>query len=832
VHENADESEVASVAPLAAIRTSGTFGIQDDGSVHLLLDDASPRKSTSSTPGRPTRRRDSVGTVMSATIDRVLIMGNPDPESRLSIDEDDEFQARRNSTPFEPHPRPVVNEEDEGSTDHQTRRSLTPFEPDNPASPLEIMLAANASAVAVSGSPVESQPERKSVDGPHNLLVIPGRSDTSQRAQSPSEGRTSESTSRADLATTADKAATMVDDWTQTSRPTSVVSSLTRPLPRPPTRSSDRQPGSTRPDHIDGLPSRLRDRVRPTSLPPLLSPSAYPQPGPPRGDAPLSPPPTPDLPLLIASHLLSNHATALMRHSAGMAEGAEMMKRMADESMQWGAMLLHMASGQAVGSGMPQMPSAPPGPNQGAYRSPNRPTYPGIPTSATDIMFDPLYPSRPVFHPPPPPSRDPSTPNFQATQLPKVPSSQHNQPQSRPRDHRASESDRYTPLPPRLSPRRSRSHFDAPSGFYDELDTIGRRGWDELHQAEETWVKGMDKMKALLDKEPGWDDKKHRGIRRSTGMVTLDSAGDERSSHTSHGQEQDEEYKTAESGGPLSNETAISSARELPKALQYPPARSRPSGLIGQPVDKRDTAHQVSQRQSQQSTRTSAIRTDESFLPSPSDLLPSATPTSDTRTDESFLPRSIDLITPFDSQTIRARSDARQRQPFSPDSYTYHSDRQGRPLSMSVPTSAVSPSTDFASDTGKGYDSTQIHPLLYSQRIERESLSASTHNKFDLKTTPLPPVSSQGVEGKDKVGSPSLFSTTSRRGRKLKKRSSQQLGAQTQDGQSQFGQAGTVTGGSTMRTMRSSGGGKKHWWSRRSRGTGGSEDWRAPSTAV
>jgi hypothetical protein len=85
--------------PLEVVRTSGTFGIQDDGSVHLLIDEPRPITPLSPFTGRPQRnRRDSDnGTVKSAPLGPVLYMGNPDP--RQSIDESEESEESRYQHP-------------------------------------------------------------------------------------------------------------------------------------------------------------------------------------------------------------------------------------------------------------------------------------------------------------------------------------------------------------------------------------------------------------------------------------------------------------------------------------------------------------------------------------------------------------------------------------------------------------------------------------------------------------------------------------------------------------------------------------------------------------
>lgn len=425
-----------------------------------------PMSALTSRPQRKRRDSDN-GTVRSAPLGPVLYMGNPDP--RQSIDESDD------------------REESEESR-YQTPRSLTPFEPENPTSPLESVLNAT--------SPLERAPvEKRSVDGAHMLQVISGRSDVSERAQSLSTRRNSETNSRASHVV---QGPVMVDHWTQTSPAPSITTSLRskRPLPRPPSgqpASPEMGSSSTHQDPWAGS-SRFHDRVRPTSVPPPPSASAYAQPYTPHS-------PTSDLPLLIASHLLSNHASALMMHSTGLAEGAEMMKRMADESMQWGAVLLNMASGQSGGMPVPMPKSMPMPMPPKSWSTDVQPPTDGLPASNTrrrqrSVTTDPLTPSSA--------SRTPLDPMYSSRPFPSYR-------EEYPQPSNEAKSDRYTPIPPRMA-RRTRSHQNMYTEFYDEVNHHGRKGWEELHQAEDIWVKGMKDLKEYLDNVPEESDRRKSGL--------------------------------------------------------------------------------------------------------------------------------------------------------------------------------------------------------------------------------------------------------------------------------------------------------------------------------
>jgi hypothetical protein len=672
-----------------------------------------------------------------------------------------------------PDPRESIDEERDDAL-AQIVRSLTPFEIENPTSPLESVLN--------SVSPLESASyERKSVEGPHSLLVVPGRSDVSERARSTSTGRTEDSHSRTDHGTQLSEAAQMVDHWTQTSPASSIAPSSRsrRPLPKPPSTASpshrdalDQRPTSTSTHHTHSHGQR-----RPVSLPPPPPPSAYPQPAPP------PPLPTSDLPLLIASHLLSNHATALMRHSAGLAEGAEMMKRMAAESMQWGSILLNMASGQQgasqAGSGftMPGktwstdvQPTDPGLSHHGSPVSGKVPRYDGLPDTGP---VDPTSTPRPIFQSPPQPSREPSTPAF------------------RNEDQNYVKDDRYTPIPPRMISRRSRSRLNLSSytGFYDEVEDLGRKGWNEIHQAEEVWMKGMNDLKAFLDAGPAEETRRtSRGPEQTaSSIIYAPIAGRHRPESSSHPHEPDVSTKRTSRGG-------ISSI----------------------------------------------LRTDESFLPSPTDLLPSSI---GTETDDSHLP-SFNLMTPPDDSTLRARS--------APHAFGRHPISAERVKSQIAEIYNLDSMPNTAS-TGGGYDSPQFkpHPAAYpilrpSSPSQPKSFAGdrSKTEKEKDKERHRPPPFNLNTEvptyAHEKLGTASTLSQPStgtgtirrtRSGRKLKKRSSAvplQLAMIPPSPGKKDQQPDTA--GSTIKSSK----GKKHWWSRKKEGTGSTvdSDWRGSVTAV
>jgi hypothetical protein len=459
-----------------------------------------------------------------------------------------------------------------------------------------------------------------------------------------------------------------------------------------------------------------------------------------------------------------------------------MMKRMADESMQWGAVLLNMASGHQPGTGIPMaMPARPWStdvqPDDGIPQSSSRgQEHGGMPSLAS---FASSIPSRPVFNPPPPPSRGPSSED--------------------------QSDDRYTPLPPRISvTRRTRSHVNLYTEFYDEVEHLGKKGWEEIHQAEDIWMRGMKDLKKFCDDGP------------EEGRVQKSPVAEER-----------------EQQGPA-----------------RPPRRQLGSG---------DQSYRNSKRSGM---TTSMIRTEESFLPSPTDLLPS--PSTDAEvggqtgtTDDSFL----NLMTPpnpriesDNDSTLRARAHPRVKVPFSRDSGISVQGNEFQPGTAS--TKSPSNSRGYESDQflphpaaypilrmppaptprSRTTQSEQIHQSYPSIRAQGEGVQSEKMkqklrvNTFDLNTQP--PIFPHQVE---KSATESTTGTGTG-GRKLRKRSSAlhlnlaTPGAQTPSDRQPSTAASTVKSKGSSR--------KKHWWSRRKEGTGESiddlarGDWRGSLTAT
>ena len=774
--------------PQAAIRLSGTFGIRDDGSVHVFDDGLPPpRVSTSSIPDRPERRRrdSDSGTVKSGHLGRVLYVNNRD-----SIDETEENEVRN--------------------------RSYTPFEPDNPISPFEAVLGDKMPEG-------KAGPERRSVEEQRELLLSPGRSDISQRAQPPSTAPPSISTTHDGVPISrrsSHRVGIMVDASAQTSVPSSPAPSR-RPLPRPPAKNTSNRDGPHSGASYYHQSHTNRERARPTSLPPPPLSLPYPQPGGPQSTPANGQ--TPELPLLIASHLLSTHAATLMRQSAGLVEGAEMMKRMADESMQWGAMLLSMASSSshiqlATPSAFPststrgaQDPVAPPPKNaETVNEREDDPHDTHVPGSAASIPFDPLYPKRPAFHPPPPPrpsARDRQKAQEKGTakesaKEPGLPQPVHLPSHLPYLSPNYGESDRYTRLPPRRQRSSSLNHWasspeesgfremeghhstirrqddrehrheergvSVSSGFYQQVDDIGKRGFEELHKAEEVWMNGMRDLRNFLDTRPeiAFSVEKH-DTPSSPNHRPQESIADRDTqdiSYTAVDGSTGNQDKDAKRKSRLSTSSARRRSTSIRRAL----------------------------------STSSGVRSDESFLPQSADLGGPSTATGTARTDESFLPQSADLMTPIDDSTVRPRPRIDTRPTLSPP-----------PLSV-VTANPTSP--PISVDAQKGYDTSQIHNLL-----------SDGFRPFDL---PSPPRFSrhqnrnedQGSREYEKYGNgpPSAISTGTA-GRKLRKRAS----ATSELRQPSRAGAGTV---------RSMGGKKRHWWSRRSRASG-SQDMPEPVTA-
>jgi len=339
--------------------------------------------------------------------------------------------------------------------------------------------------------------------------------------------------------------------------------------------------------------------------------------------------------------------------------------------------------------------------------------------------------------------------------------------------------------------------------FYDEVEHLGKKGWEEIHQAEDIWMRGMKDLKRFLDDGP--DEGRNR---------------------------KSSEREEREQPGPTT---------------RHPQPQ----------LDPGDPSHRHSTRSGM---TTSMIRTEESFLPSPTDLLPS--PSTDAEaggqtgtTDDSFL----NLMTPpnpkvesDNESTVRVQPHPRVKLPLSRHS--------GIPF-QGVGSQSGTASTD---SNLRGYEADQFlpHPAAYpilrmppaptprsrttqSEQIDQSYPSICARGEgmqtdkmkqklrvdtFDLNTQP--PLLPHQVE---KSATESTTGTGTS-GRKLRKRSSALRlnlatpGAQTPSDRQPSTAASTVKSKASSR--------KKHWWSRRKEGTGESVDdlakgdWRGSLTAT
>lgn len=184
---------------------------------------------------------------------------------------------------------------------------------------------------------------------------------------------------------------------------------------------------------------------------------------------------TSDLPLLIASHLLSTHSSTLMRHSSSMKDISETMNLMAKESLRWGEIIL----------GMTNAPPHPGGPwdqddQYGRQRA--------APPSAKDAYDQ--EPLRGAFE-------KLSTGSMSLTG-----------PATTRQD---AQSDHLTPLPRRPSTARSdarsrrmseasRKHSESlPADLLEEADRLGREGWTSLRRGEDAWMSAVTSLREMLD---------------------------------------------------------------------------------------------------------------------------------------------------------------------------------------------------------------------------------------------------------------------------------------------------------------------------------------------
>lgn len=537
--------------PVTAIRTSGTFGIHDDGP-ELYTNGAVGHGSLDpSRPGASRRRAESdSGSLQSGALQRVLFVKNLDE----TVVEDDEDEPRH----------PTVSEENTEESGESRDAFYTPVGFGSPFSPSSEHTSLQADQMGKVNASAPTRPRiahHRSMSPPSarsatfKPLTAPSQSkprpltppptqatphphvldDSMLLLTPPLDSRREFSWSRAARSTTpfasVTEAETMLDEATQTS-PTDELATIRRPLPRPPSVSS--RPSSlvvsatskasvgplSPPKQAEPLP---RSPSRPwlnVPPPPQETPSPHasfanftPASGshePPRSSQ--SSTPASDLPLLIASHLLSTHAAALMRHSATMRDVSEVMHQMAKESLEWGGLLLGMSqTGKQDPSGR---------------RSDPQPGFPPFQLGSLTIQSNDLpsgidglpsreYPREGVQ------GQDPLRQAWErlhgAGHLPFAPQSPSKM------DHRSDPGytsghqvpDQFTNIPPRPSATRKasrsrlqaedwrgtvqRKHESLPSDRLSEADRLGREGWESLRRAEEAWSSAMSFLRYLAE---------------------------------------------------------------------------------------------------------------------------------------------------------------------------------------------------------------------------------------------------------------------------------------------------------------------------------------------
>ncbi|KAI9635940.1 uncharacterized protein MKK02DRAFT_44640 [Dioszegia hungarica] len=277
---------------------------------------------------------------------------------------------------------------------------------------------------------------------------------------------------------------------------------------------------SPRPDQPNARPPQVPEwtRARPVSFygPPQASPAGLP-PLPPSLSPPLSSSghghghghghSTADLPLLIASHLFSSHATSLMRHSAQANGMGEEFHRLAQESLDWGRLLMSMA-GKHNGAG-------PEDPDMGRrMRVPSMSgRYDGMPGLDAEGLQDAFTRL--------PPRRDAYDAHLHPHASIPIPS--HPLPTSPPTQLRNPATSRSLPFPssapipigPTLpvpleqqvldedlsrskQEERRRKSESLPPQWFQRVEHLGERGWDSIHEAEAVWRDSMEREEAGL----------------------------------------------------------------------------------------------------------------------------------------------------------------------------------------------------------------------------------------------------------------------------------------------------------------------------------------------
>ncbi|ORY25181.1 hypothetical protein BCR39DRAFT_544980 [Naematelia encephala] len=191
-----------------------------------------------------------------------------------------------------------------------------------------------------------------------------------------------------------------------------------------------------------------------------------------------------DLPLLMASHLLSTHAAALMQNSNNLKDLGELMHRMARESLDWGNVLMGMTMKGKE--------------NQVQSEEDRRPTpfpFEGPPSSVEQGETEP---DREVLVTPDVGEADRLTP------IPARPSLTRIRTQSK----LSTTSDTHTTrptTPPQhdhvLSQLAAAGQADIQASiqWLDEAERLGREGWTSIHQAEAAWMNAMSSLRAMVN---------------------------------------------------------------------------------------------------------------------------------------------------------------------------------------------------------------------------------------------------------------------------------------------------------------------------------------------
>lgn len=546
--------------PITAIRTSGTFGIGDDGTVHRQgSDDTTSPSSPIPIPLLRERKSSAgAGSVQSEGAQRVLYVSNVDE----TVFEDDENTAMRPPAVSGISLSPIPDDERTEVSAASREAYYTPIGMGSPTSPLSqtgfplgVSGAATSdlsrinhrrsmsppSARSAVFMPMNVQSKQRPLTPPPSQAIPPSPTYTEailQRTASTDSAHPSRTASRPSTAFVpiAEKEE-MIDSATQTSPP--IMGSPRRPLPRPPsissrppslvvsstshaTASAPCSPHATPEQQLPRSPSGPRLHVPP---PPPDTPSPSLTAGPPPLQAPnqarstVSSSPASDLPLLIASHLLSTHAAALMRHSTTMRDVSEIMHQMAAESLEWGGILLgmsqtaktdqprHAAQQAARASYAPVYPNAGGGIDglpSGAYQPYHRPG-----EGAEDSLQQaweklngmggqPFASNRSFVDPAAHPYTQQPNPHDHFTTIPPRPSASRNSSRVRlgQEEREASPANMGFPQPSRIRPD------SLPADWLGEADRLGREGWESLRKAEEAWSSAMTSLRAVAGRPP------------------------------------------------------------------------------------------------------------------------------------------------------------------------------------------------------------------------------------------------------------------------------------------------------------------------------------------